>query len=143
MSKKNYKILELDPKYAPKKNEEYMCDMQKAYFYRLLSAQREELVASMDDVMGAINLGQKSDSAGTGDDADNSNFDIEAETRLRLHERSFNLLKKIDTALERLEKGTFGYSVLSGEEIGLKRMLARPLAMLTLEEQEEAEKKEK
>ena len=143
MTKKNYKTLELDAKYIPKKNEEYMCDSHKAYFYRLLAAQRDELVASMDDVMSAINLGQKIDSAGSGDDADHSNFNIEADMQLRLHERNFNLLKKLDLAFERLEKGTFGFSVLSGEEIGIKRMMARPLATLTLEEQEEVEKKER
>jgi len=143
MSKKDYKTLELDPKYVPKKNEEYMSIQQKAYFYRLLAAQYDELTASMDDVMKAIKLGEKNDCAGGGDEADHSNCDIEADMQLRLHERNFNHLKKIDLALERLEKGTFGYSVLSGEEIGIKRMLARPLATLTLEEQEEVEKKEK
>ncbi|MCL2017762.1 MAG: RNA polymerase-binding protein DksA [Alphaproteobacteria bacterium] len=143
MTKKDYKTLELDSKYIPKKNEEYMSNQQKAYFYRLLSDQRDELVASMDNVMQAVNLGRKNNSAGVGDDADSSNFDIEADIQLRLHERSFNLLKKIDLALERMEKGTFGYSVISGEEIGIRRMLARPLATLTLEEQEEVEKKEK
>ena len=141
MAKKDFKTLELDPKYVPKKAEEYMGDMQKAYFYRLLEGQREELVASMDDIMNAINTGKKNDMA-IGDETDSSNFDIEAEMQLRLHQRSLNLLKKIDSAMERLEKGTFGYSVVSSEEIGIKRMLARPLATLTLEEQEETEKRE-
>ena len=48
---------------------------------------------------------------------------------------------KINAALERIEKGTYGYSVISGEEIGLQRMLARPLATITIEEQEEHEQK--
>ena len=58
---------------------------------------------------------------------------------LRMTERDNNLLKKIDAALERLENGTFGFSVISGEEIGISRMLARPLATMTVEEQEEYE----
>ena len=56
-------------------------------------------------------------------------------------ERDKNLLLKIDQALERIENGTFGYSVISGDEIGLNRMLARPLATMTIEEQEEHEKR--
>ena len=143
MTKRDYKTIELDPKYVPKKTEEYMCDQQKAYFYYLLTAQREELASGMDDIINEINLGKKANSAGVGDSADNSNFDIEADMQLRIHERNVHHLKKIDISLERLEKGTFGYSVLSGEEIGIKRMLARPLATLTLEEQEETENKRK
>ena len=140
--KKNYKTIELDAKYIPKKTEKYMCDEHRAYFYKLLTAQRDELVASMDEIMNDINLAQKARTAGTGDDADSASFDTEANMQLRLHERNANLLKKIDAALERLDNKTFGYSLLSGDEIGLKRMLVRPLATLTLEEQEDAEKRE-
>ena len=60
---------------------------------------------------------------------------------LRMSQRDNNLMRKIDGALERLENGTFGYSVVSGDEIGLQRMLARPLATMTIEEQEEYEKR--
>ena len=62
---------------------------------------------------------------------------------LRISERNSNLLQKINAALERIDKGTFGYSVISGEEIGLQRMMARPLATMTIEEQEEYEKRKK
>ncbi|MDR1207216.1 MAG: TraR/DksA family transcriptional regulator [Rickettsiales bacterium] len=141
MPKKDYKNLKLDPKYVPKKTEEYMSVQQKAYFYNLLNAQREELVSSMESVMNAINLGKKNNAAGTGDEADTANFDIEADMQTRMHERSVNLLKQTDAALARLENGKYGYSAISGEEIGLKRLLARPLATMTLEEREEYEKK--
>ena len=60
-----------------------------------------------------------------------------------MSERNANLLKKIDEALKRIENGTFGYSDISGEEIGLQRLMARPLATKTIEEQEEIEKNEK
>jgi DnaK suppressor protein len=56
-----------------------------------------------------------------------------------MSERDSNLLKKVNAALDRLENGTFGYSVISNEEIGISRMLARPLATMTVEEQEEYE----
>ena len=54
-----------------------------------------------------------------------------------------NLLQKINAALERIENGTYGYSVISGDEIGLQRLMARPLATMTVEEQEEYEKKKR
>ena len=58
---------------------------------------------------------------------------------LRISERNNKLLQKINAALARMESGEYGYSVISGDEIGLKRMMARPLATMTIEEQEEYE----
>ncbi len=141
MTAKNYKTIELDAKYIPKKSEEYMCETQKAYFYKLLNEQREELASELESIMNAIKLAEKNESAGTGDEADNSNTEQDATNRLYMHDRANNLIKHIDAALDRLEKGTFGFSVISGDEIGLKRMLARPTATMTMEEQEEFEKK--
>ena len=62
---------------------------------------------------------------------------------LRMSERADNLLRKINAALDRIENKTYGYSVISGEEIGLQRMMARPLATMTTEEQEEYEQNKK
>lgn len=141
MPVKDYKTLELDPKYLPKKTEEYMCLEQKAYFYQILIAQKEELIQESDSVLSAVRLAEKTDTAGVGDESDNSNLEQEIAMNLRMSERQNNLLKKINNALVQLENDTFGYSVISGEEIGIKRMLARPLATVTIEEQEELEKK--
>lgn len=141
MAAKNYKTLELDPKYVPKKSEKYMCTEQLAYFYQLLSAQKEELMQGSDSVLNAVKLAEKSESAGVGDDSDNSTFEQEIAMNLKFSERNNNLLKKIDTALERMENGTYGYSVISGEEIGINRMLASPFATMTVEEREEYEKR--
>ena len=68
-------------------------------------------------------------------------FEQEITMNLRMSQRDNNLLKKIDAALARLDNGTYGYSVVSGEPIGLQRMLARPLATMTIEEQEEYEQR--
>ncbi len=141
MSDKNYKNIELPPKYVPKKSEPYMCPEQLAYFYQLLNAQKEELTHDSDSVLNAVRLADKTESAGVGDDSDNAVFEQEITMNLRMSERDNNLLKKINSALERIENGTYGYSVVSGEEIGLSRMLARPLATMTVEEQEEYEKR--
>lgn len=141
MAKENYKTIELPPKYTPKKSEPYMCPQQLAYFYHLLTAQKEELLQDSDSVLNAVRLADKTESAGVGDDSDNATFEQEITMNLRMSERDNNLLKKINAALERIENGTYGYSVVSGEEIGLNRMLARPLATMTVDEQEEYEKR--
>lgn len=137
----NYKTLELPPKYIPKKSEPYMCPQQLAYFYQLLTAQKEELLHDSAATLNAVRTAEKNDTAGVGDDSDNATFEQEITMNLRMSERDNNLLKKINSALERIENGTFGYSVVSGEEIGLSRMLARPLATMTVDEQEEYEKR--
>ena len=139
MAKQDYKKIELPAKYVPKKSEPYMCPEQKAYFYQILMAQRQEVIDGKTDVLNTVRNGDGGESAGVGDDTDNASQEQALTLNLRMSERDSNLLKKIDAALERLENGTFGYSVISNEEIGISRMLARPLATMTVEEQEEYE----
>ncbi|MDL2295987.1 hypothetical protein LJC18_04240 [Lachnospiraceae bacterium OttesenSCG-928-E19] len=141
MAAKNYKTLELDPKYVPKKSEPYMSEQQRAYFYQLLTAQRDEILQDSEDILNAVKLAEKNESEGVGDDSDNSTHEQEMALNLKMSERQNNHLKKINQALENLENGKFGFSVISGDEIGIARMLARPLATMTIEEQEELEKK--
>ncbi len=143
MAKKNFLNIELDPKYVPKKSEKYMCPEHLAYFYRVLLAQREELLSDRDDVLNDVRMAEKSENAGVGDEQDQASAEQEITMNLRMSERTDNLLKKINAAIERIENGTYGYSVISGDEIGLQRMLARPLATMTIEEQEEYEQKRK
>ena len=141
MAKTDFKNIELPPKYVPKKSEPYMCPNQLAYFYQLLNAQKEELVQDSDSVLSAVRLAEKAENAGVGDSSDSASFEQEITMNLRMAGRDNNLLRKINAALERLDNGTFGYSIVSGEEIGLQRMMARPLATMTTEEQEEYEQR--
>ena len=76
---------------------------------------------------------------GVGDESDNASYNQDITMDLRISERNNKLLQKINAALARMESGEYGYSVISGDEIGLKRMMARPLATMTIEEQEEYE----
>lgn len=142
MAKKNYKTIELPEKYIPKKSEPYMCPEQLAYFYNILSAQKEELVNKTSSVLNAVRLADKTETAGVGDETDNASYNQDITMDLRISDRNNKLLNKINAALDRIENGTFGYSVVSGDEIGLQRMLARPLATMTIEEQEEHERRE-
>jgi DnaK suppressor protein len=89
---------------------------------------------SLDDVQAA----EKAQVVG--DESDTANLELDAENKMKQTERANNYIKKIEFALQRLAEGTYGYSVISGEEIGLKRMLARPVATMTANEQEEYEK---
>ncbi len=139
MAKKNYKTLELPAKYTPKKSEPYMCPEHLAYFYNILKNQKEELESDSDSVLNAVRMAEKTEAAGVGDESDNASYNQDITMDLRISERNNKLLQKINAALDRIENGTYGYSVVSGDEIGLQRMLARPLATMTIEEQEEYE----
>lgn len=139
MAKQDYKTLELPAKYTPKKSEPYMCPEQQAYFYQILMAQKQELTDGKTDTLNAVRNGDSGDATGVGDDADNASAAQALNMNLRMSERDNNLLKKINAALERLENDKFGFSVISGEPIGIPRLLARPLATMTVEEQEEYE----
>jgi DnaK suppressor protein len=114
---------------------------QRAYFYQLLNSQKEELMQDSDSVLNAVKLAVKKDNDGVGDELDNSSSEQELAMNLKLADRRSNLLKKLDAALERLENGTYGYSVISGDEIGIARMLASPFATMTVEEKDEYERK--
>ena len=139
MATKNYKNIELDSKYKPKMSEPYMCPEQLAYFYNILNAQREELLSKRDKVLSAVRMADKTEAAGAGDETDTASYNQDITMDLRMSERSSKLLQKVNAAIERIENGSYGFSVVSGEEIGLKRMMARPLATMTVEEQEEYE----
>jgi len=143
MAKNNFKNIELPPKYVPKKTEPYMCPEHLAYFYQLLTSMRETLANDHNDILNDVRVADKEDYSGVGDDQDHATYEQEIAMDLRMSSRTANLLKKIDFALERIEDGTYGYSEVSGEEIGLNRLIARPFTTRTLEEQEELEKNKK
>lgn len=139
MANADYKTIELPAKYTPKKTEPYMCPEQLAYFYNILNAQKEELLSDSDSVLNAVRMAEKTESVGVGDESDNASYNQDITMDLRISERNNKLIQKINAALDRMDKGEYGYSVISGDEIGLKRMMARPLATMTIEEQEEYE----
>ena len=141
MAKKDFKKIVLPPKYVPKKSEPYMCPEQLAYFYQLLNNQKQELINASGDVLNSVRMADKTASDGVGDETDNAMLEQQITMNLRMSQRDNNLMRKIDAAIARIEDGTFPYSVGSGDEIGIQRMLARPLATMTIEEQEEYEQR--
>lgn len=139
MANNDYMTIELAPNYKPKKTEPYMCPEQLAYFYRILIAEKAELENERSSVLNAVRLADKTEAVGVGDDSDNATYNQDITMDLRMSDRSNKLLQKINAALERIANGKYGYSVVSGEEIGIQRLMARPLATMTVEEQEEYE----
>ncbi|MDR0803468.1 MAG: hypothetical protein LBO08_00040 [Rickettsiales bacterium] len=141
MSAVNYKTLELPKGYAPKKTEQYMCVQQRAYFYGLLNAQRAGLQAEIDAFVASIKESVESGNIGANSDDDKSAIEQTIMEQSRMQNRALQMIAQIDAALERLSNGSFGYSVISGDEIGLKRLMVRPTTTMTMEERENYENK--
>lgn len=133
------KICDLPDGYRPSEQEEFMNDLQREYFRRKLIAWREELSRSNEDVIKYL---QEEGKACT-DDADRASTEIDMTYELRSKERAAKLIAKINEALVRLQSNTYGYCEETGEPIGVKRLLARPVAMLSIEAQERHERQER
>ncbi len=127
-----------DP-YRPKRGEAYMSDEQLDHFRQLLDAWKTELMEEVDRTM----LHMKDDAANFPDPNDRATQESEFGLELRTRDRERKLLKKIDSALQRVDEQTYGYCEITGEEIGLRRLEARPVATLSVEAQERRERAEK
>ncbi|MDR0279454.1 MAG: RNA polymerase-binding protein DksA [Paucimonas sp.] len=119
-------------------DEAYMNAGQLAYFQALLLQQRQELQARISDEFESL----KSHEVNS-DPADIGSTEEARQWQLRVLEREKKLLDKIDEALERLARGEYGWCAETGEAIGLKRLLLRPTASLSVEAKERQEMKER
>lgn len=127
-------------KYIPTTKEKYMCAKHKKYFLEKLIAWRKEIVKSNNDNVVLNNL---DDNVASADIVDQASSYTEKTVEMRASNRRRKLLNKIDQALKRLKDGTYGYCEDTGEPIGLKRLIARPIATLSIDAQERHENKEK
>ena len=121
--------------YQPKRGEDYMNKAQLEHFRNLLLAWKRELMEEVDRTM----LHMKDDAANFPDPNDRATQESEFGLELRTRDRERKLLKKIDSALSRIDDGSYGYCEETGEEIGLRRLEARPVATLCVEAQERRE----
>jgi DnaK suppressor protein len=121
--------------YQPKRGEPYMSKGQLEHFRQILLTWKRELMEEVDRTM----LHMKDDAANFPDPNDRATQESEFGLELRTRDRERKLLKKIDAALQRIEDGTYGYCEETGEEIGLRRLEARPVATLCVEAQERRE----
>jgi len=121
--------------YKPKRGEEYMSDEQLEHFRNILSAWKRELMHEVDRTVHHM----QDEAANFPDPNDRATQESEFGLELRTRDRERKLLRKIDSALTRIDEGSYGFCDETGEEIGLKRLEARPVATLCLEAQERRE----
>ena len=127
-----------DHQYRPSDKEPFMNERQREYF-------REKLMNWRDDVLNGAKrpLQPLRDEQNQSDIIDRAASETDRELELRGRERQRKLISKIDSALARLDDGTYGYCEETGEPISLRRLEARPIATLSVEAQERHERKEK
>lgn len=131
--------VELPEGYKPSEDEPYMNPKQLEYFRRKLLQWREELIEESQQTIEHL----RGESRDVGDEAERATRETENSLELRTRDRYRKLLNKIDQALRRVEDGSYGYCEETGEEIGLSRLEARPIASLTLDAQERREHRER
>lgn len=125
--------------YKPTEKEEYMSPKQLAYFRQKLLDWRAELVEESRETISHL----RDEVRDVGDEAERATRETENSLELRTRDRYRKLIKKIDQALSRLDDGEYGYCEETGEEIGLARLEARPIATLCLDAQERWELRQK
>jgi len=123
------------PPYQPKSGEEYMSEGQLEHFRQILNNWKQELMEEVDRTIHHL----RDEATNFPDPNDRATQESEFGLELRARDRERKLLKKIGAALERIEDGSYGYCEETGEEIGLRRLEARPIATLCLEAQERHE----
>jgi len=127
-------------KYTPNDKEKYMCEKHKKYFKKRLVDWKAEIIESNSKGLYLSNTDNEISSA---DIVDQASSQTEKNVEMRTLNRQIKLLSKIDKAIKKIENNTYGYCEETGEPIGLKRLIARPIATLCIEAQEKHEKNEK
>lgn len=132
--------VELPDDYKPSPDEEYMNPLQLEYFRRKLLAWRDELMVESQETIDHLRDDSYKE---VGDEADRASRESDHSLELRTRDRYRKLLRKIEQALTRIDDGSYGYCEDTGDEIGVRRLDARPIATLTVDAQERREIKEK
>ena len=127
-------------KYIPNTKEKYMCAKHKSYFKARLIEWRNEIIESNSK---NLYLSPGDHEISSPDVVDQAASQTEKNVEMRTINRQIKLLSKIDKAIKKIQDDTYGYCEETGEPIGIKRLIARPIATLTIEAQEKHEKNEK
>jgi DnaK suppressor protein len=125
--------------YVAKRGEQYMGKLQLKHFQEILTNWKRDLMMEVDRTVNHM----KDEAANFPDPNDRATQEEEFSLELRTRDRERKLIRKIDEALKRAEDGSYGYCLETGEEIGIKRLEARPVATLSLEAQERRERRER
>jgi len=127
-------------KYIPSEKEKYMCEKHKKFFKKKLTDWKNEIIESNAKGLYLNEIDREISSA---DIVDQASSQTEKNVEMRTLNRQIKLLSKINKAIKKIEDDTYGYCEETGEPIGLKRLIARPIATLSIEAQEKHEKNEK
>ncbi|GIU67480.1 RNA polymerase-binding transcription factor DksA [Candidatus Phycosocius spiralis] len=125
--------------YIPTNDEEFMNERQREFFRRMLLDWKNALLSDSKDTLSHL----QTDTASLPDVADRASAETDKNIELRARDRQRKLIGKIEAALRRIEDGTYGYCDETGEPISLGRLMARPVATLSLEAQERHERAER
>jgi len=126
--------------YSPSEKEKYMCDKHKKYFTEALQNWKKDIIKT-NNLSNLLN--SSDDNSTSADVVDQASSYTDKSLEMRTLSRSRKLIEKIEAALRRIKDGTYGYCLETGEPIGLKRLIARPIATLSIEAQEKHERNEK
>jgi len=127
-------------KYTPNEKEKYMCEKQKTYFKKRLVDWKNEIIELNSK---GLYLNDVDHEISSPDVVDQASSQTEKTVEMRTLNRQIKLLSKIEKAIKKIKDNTYGYCEETGEPIGLKRLIARPIATLSIEAQEKHEKNEK
>ncbi len=133
-------MVKISKTYIPKEKEKYMCAKHLVFFKKKLTDWKAELVKTNNEALYNSSMDDNSTSA---DIVDQASSYTEKNVEMRAINRQIKLISKIDSALKRIKDGTYGFCEDTGEPIGLKRLMARPVATLSIAAQEKHEKEEK
>lgn len=129
----------VDEAYKPSDDEAFMNERQRDYFRRKLLAWKGDILRESRETLVAL----QSENENHPDIADRASSETDRAIELRARDRQRKLISKIDSALQRIEEGVYGFCEETGEPISLKRLDARPIATLSVEAQERHERREK
>jgi len=138
--KKSKAPIKISKNYIPKDNEKYMCDKHISFFKIKLTEWKKELVKANNE---ALYHGSIDDNSVSADIVDQASSYTDKAVEMKAINRQIKLISKIDQALLRIRDGIFGFCAETAEPIGLKRLMARPVAELCIAAQEKHEKEEK
>ena len=133
-------MVKISKTYVPNLKEKYMCEKHKTYFKKKLTEWKSEIIKTNNEALYNNSLDDNSTSA---DMVDQASSYTEKNVEMRAINRQIKLISKIDQAIKRTKDGTYGYCEETGEPIGIKRLIARPIATLCIAAQEKHEKEEK
>ncbi len=132
--------IKISKTYVPKDTEKYMCEKHKIYFRIRLTEWKKELIKANNE---ALYNGSMDDNNISADIVDQASSYIDKNVEMKAINRQIKLISEIDKALMRIREDTYGYCLDTAEPIGLKRLMARPVAKYTIAAQERHEKDEK